>query len=80
MDKTVVELMKKIPKDKLKELTSAAAKAADKDEILKLAKGAGIDISSEEAEAVFNAFSEEVSVKGEDLDAVSGGGSCDGEC
>ena len=80
MNKTVVELMKKIPKDKLKELTAAASKAANKDDILALAKNSGIDISSEEAEAVFAAFSEEASVKGEDLDAVSGGGSCDGEC
>ncbi len=78
MDKKVLELMKAIPKAKLAELTKLAAKAVSKEEILEIAKKEGIAITLEQAEAVLNAFSEAVSVKGEALDAVSGG--CGSQC
>lgn len=78
MDKKVIELMKSIPKDKLDELTKAAAKATSKEQIVEIGQKVGINVTDDQADAVLKAFSEAVSVKGEALDAVSGG--CHVEC
>ena len=79
MDKSVIELMKSIPKDKVEDLIKLASKAENAEAIMELAKNAGIKVSVEQAEAVLKAFSEKAAVSDDDLDKFSGGSDC-GEC
>jgi len=74
----VMEILKNIPKDKVKDLIQLASKEENVEGIVKIANDNGIKITNEQAEAVLKAFSEKVAVSGDDLDKVSGGSSCGG--
>ncbi len=78
MDLEVMEILKAVPKDKAKELIKLAAKEENAAGIVKIANDNGITLTEEQAQAVLKAFSEKLEVAGDDLDKVSGGGSCGG--
>ncbi len=78
MDLEVMEILKDVPKDKAKELIKLAAKEENAAGIVKIANDNGITLTEEQAQAVLKAFSEKLEVAGDDLDKVSGGGSCGG--
>lgn len=80
MDKSLIALLKSIPKDKREDIVKLAGKAETKEQVLELAKKVGIDVSDEQAESILKAFSEKAAVSDDDLDKVSGGSSCFGQC
>ncbi len=79
MNAEVMDILKKFPQDKVKEIIKLASKEENAAGITKIAESYGVSISEEQADTVLKAISEKVEVKGDDLDKVSGGW-CDSEC
>ena len=71
--KTIEEVLNRIPKEKLAGLVKAASRARTAQDIKEIAAGCGQTLTDEQAELLLNMYSEEVPLSPEFLDTVSGG-------
>ena len=73
IQKTVEEVLSRIPKEELKGLVKAASKAHTAGDIKEIAAGCGQTLTDEQAELLLSMYSEEVPLSPDFLDTVSGG-------
>ena len=80
MTEKMKELLNRVSKEEKGEVLSLVAGAASADDIEKLAKDKGVELSADEAKLIFAEINEDKSLSVDDLDNVSGGSSCSEEC
>lgn len=73
--KTIDEMINRIPKEELKKLVKAASKAHTAQDIKDIAAGCGQTLTDEQAELLLYMYGEEVPLSPDFLDTVSGGAS-----
>ena len=73
--KTIDDIINRVPKKELTKLVKAASKAHTAQDIKDIAAGCGQTLTDEQAELLLNMYGEEVQLSPDFLDTVSGGAS-----
>lgn len=71
--KNLIEMMDKFPRETIGEVIKAVTTAGNVEEVKKIVRGYGEELTDEQAEILLKAYSEEIVLSDEDLDKVSGG-------